>query len=1240
MNNNHNINGDIKKPASYRYDKELPADSAMLEELLKATDIQQLFESYYNLITIPVAVIDLNANVLLSSRWQRICTQFHRVHPTTCGRCIESDTQLATQLKEGLTYTIYACRNGLTDCASPIIIEGKHIANLFIGQFLTKEPDEAWFRRQAEEFGFDIADYLAALHEVPIVEEQKIPAILDLLARMTHVITNLGIDRKRAIESQARQSIILDTIPQAVFWKDTHGRYLGCNAPFARAAGLTTPDDIVGKTDFDLPWPRQEAEAYRADDMAIIAANERRLHIIEPLQQADGLRLVVDTSKIPLVDAGNTPYGVVGIYEDITERKRTEDVLRKTETYRRMLFESARDAIIILKNERFVDCNPSALALFGADRQSFIGHMPYEFSPPYQPDGRLSKDSALKKIGVALNGSPQFFDWKHQRLDGTLFDAEVSLNRVDFSEEEVFLQAIVRDVSERKRADEALHESEERFRTLSDHSLVGIYNIQDNRFIYVNSAFAEIFGYQPDELIGASPLVVIHPDDQAMVAEQIRRRVAGEVPAMQYEFRGRRKNGETRHIEVFSAQIILNNRPAIVGNLLDITERKRAEEKLKKAAEEWQTTFNSTTDLFFLIDKDYRITKVNKAVSTFLKLPIEKIVGRYCYELMHETTTPMPECPLSKLRRSMQHEDAELYLKAQNIWVQVTVDPVLDEKGELLGVVHIVRDITERKRAAEELARLYQQVKEEAEVSASLLNLVEMLNTSLDERELIKNVLNQAPRYLKFDRIGIFLYDESARGFVFSGGHGYSPVEESILLSRNFGAGDFPAMEKAVRGETLIIENAQETDLINKELVDTFSIKGAVIVPISARGKVTGGIYGDYKTKRPIERKDVTFLKGLADGIAIALQNSRLYRESVERMMELSGKIETIKTMAMLDREILSTIDKVTILKTAVTLVSRIIPCERAAVLFKEGDNFRVISEWGVGRFLDNVYSVKKIHFDALGRQSSSLFIPDLASDNADCVYHREQDGIGIRSSLLVPLVTKGERIGLLDIGSTFHGRLAPTHLSIAENIGAQITVALENARLYEELQQLLISTITSLASAIDAKSPWTKGHSERVTQYALQIGQEMGLKDEELERLKLSGLLHDVGKIGTYDILLDKSAKLTDEEFELVKKHPGKGAEILGPIKQLSDIIPGVRHHHERYDGKGYPDGLKGEEIPLQARILCVADSFDSMTADRPYRPAPGKGYAISEFKRCLGTQFDPNVVAAFLRISEGINL
>jgi len=186
----------------------------------------------------------------------------------------------------------------------------------------------------------------------------------------------------------------------------------------------------------------------------------------------------------------------------------------------------------------------------------------------------------------------------------------------------------------------------------------------------------------------------------------------------------------------------------------------------------------------------------------------------------------------------------------------------------------------------------------------------------------------------------------------------------------------------------------------------------------------------------------------------------------------------------------------------------------------------------------------------------------------------------------------------------------------------------------YKELKELHEGLVESFANAIDAKSPWTKGHSSRVAQYAVEIAKAMEMKVNDIESLKMAGLLHDIGKIGTYDVILDKPDRLTPEEFEIVKKHPAHGETILRPIRQLHHILPLVRHHHERIDGRGYPDRLKGEEIPVGARILHVADSFDSMTADRPYRAAPGKEYAISELKRCSGTQFDPHVVEVFMGI------
>ena len=231
---------------------------------------------------------------------------------------------------------------------------------------------------------------------------------------------------------------------------------------------------------------------------------------------------------------------------------------------------------------------------------------------------------------------------------------------------------------------------------------------------------------------------------------------------------------------------------------------------------------------------------------------------------------------------------------------------------------------------------------------------------------------------------------------------------------------------------------------------------------------------------------------------------------------------------------------------------------------------------------------------------------------------------------------SKGVVVGILSAGAKRPSAFTPDNLSTLEYLGAQVGVAMENARLISDLEQLFLGTVRSLSSAIDAKSPWTSGHSERVTRYALRIGTDMGLAGNELKDLELAGLLHDVGKIGTYEYILDKPDKLTNDEMNIMRQHPGKGADILMSIKQLLPIIPAIKHHHEFYDGTGYPDSLQKEAIPLFARILTVADTVDAMGADRPYRKGRTMNVIIGELRRCSGTQFDPNVVDVFLRTVE----
>ena len=177
----------------------------------------------------------------------------------------------------------------------------------------------------------------------------------------------------------------------------------------------------------------------------------------------------------------------------------------------------------------------------------------------------------------------------------------------------------------------------------------------------------------------------------------------------------------------------------------------------------------------------------------------------------------------------------------------------------------------------------------------------------------------------------------------------------------------------------------------------------------------------------------------------------------------------------------------------------------------------------------------------------------------------------------------------------------------------------------------LFINSVRMLAAAIDAKDPYTRGHSERVARYSIAIGKNLNLPEKEMRNLRISALLHDVGKIGIDDRILRKPGALSDDEFEVMKGHPAKGAAIMSGVAQLIDIIPGMKYHHEKWGGGGYPEGLTGEAIPMQARIVAIADTFDAMTTNRPYQKAMELNYVVEKIRGFGGSRFDPRVIDAF---------
>ncbi len=259
-----------------------------------------------------------------------------------------------------------------------------------------------------------------------------------------------------------------------------------------------------------------------------------------------------------------------------------------------------------------------------------------------------------------------------------------------------------------------------------------------------------------------------------------------------------------------------------------------------------------------------------------------------------------------------------------------------------------------------------------------------------------------------------------------------------------------------------------------------------------------------------------------------------------------------------------------------------------------------------------------------------------LKKDMKDTRFEKYKKKRKIKDALSVPIRTKDKIIGTFNVDNKEQGTFTPNDLKLFTILASEVGAAIENARLYGDIRQGLLNTVEALAIAVDAKDPYTQGHSERVTEYSLAIAKEMGLPKNKIEEVEIAARLHDVGKIGVSEKILGKPGKLTDKEWKIIKAHPVTSAKILEPVDFPSSIISSVLSHHERLDGKGYPNGLSKDKIPLGASIIKVADAYDAMTSDRPYRKALSEEKAISELKKHEGTQFHPDVVEVFLKVHE----
>lgn len=410
--------------------------------------------------------------------------------------------------------------------------------------------------------------------------------------------------------------------------------------------------------------------------------------------------------------------------------------------------------------------------------------------------------------------------------------------------------------------------------------------------------------------------------------------------------------------------------------------------------------------------------------------------------------------------------------------------------------------------------------------------------------------------------------------------------------------------------------------------------KSCLAVPLGIKKRLIGVLQVfDRSGGRPFQREDTELLCSIANHLAMIIQSRSLFSD-------LDSRVKEFKTLHGLGALLTSSLDQKVVRHRAMEAITKLMRAETGSLLMVDEKTDELYFEVALGDAGATIKEIRlKMGEGIAGWVASSgkpLIVPDVLKDKRFQGKVDKKSKFRTRNMICVPVIIKDRVIGVLQaINRLNHGAFTREDLKLFQLFSNQVAIALDNARLYGQIKETFYATSEALAEAIEKRDPYTGGHTKRVLEYCLAIAKHMSpAPDNEL--LKLSAVLHDIGKIGVEDRILRKQAPLDAEEAAQMRQHPAMGVSILQHVPQLKEVIPGMLYHHEKPDGKGYPEGLKDDEIPMTAKIIAVADTYDAMTTNRPYRKGLSDEVALGELKKFSGTQFDAVVVDAFFKAFE----
>jgi len=1050
-------------------------------------------------------------------------------------------------------------------------------------------------------------------------------------------ITQRKAVQERLRESEQKFRTLYETMAQGVVYQNAEGEITSANPAAERILGLTL-DQMQGRTSMDPDWQSVTLDGdplpgEQHPAMVALRTGEKVEDYVFGVYHPEKDRHVwISVSAVPQFREGDPePYQVFTTFLDITDRVKAE----------RQLKERVKELSCIAAVGEMIQKNPSLERLMQNTVDILMPAMQYPAitAPVVEIKGeRLESKRYHEGLTRKLQAPIKTGTTNHGHVTVYYLEEKPFI----LPEEQRMLDQIGEMLAlwyEQKITRERLRSSRERLELAVQGAELGIWDWDiKSDTMEVNALYAGLLGYQPDEM----PLEVpywkehVHPDDQEIVKAEIKQHLNGKTNIYQTEHRLRTKSGDWIHA-LDTGKVVERdaegNPVRFVGVLKDISNLVETEQALRRSEERFRALIENARDMVAVVDQDGTIQYASPSVESILGFAPEEHIGEKAFDFIHPQDLPRvveyfqerSDQPgsMGRLEYRMKHKEGGWR------FVESIARNALDQPA-IKGIIVNSRDVTQRHNNERMIERQMEQLSIQHEVASMGVEIT-------DQDTVIARTTDLIAETFRPENCGVLLLEEDQGILRYH--PSYRLDEEQRPLAVRIGQGVVGMV--AETREPRNIPDVRECDAHQENCP---VVRSELCVPIQSEGHLCGVFNIEAAEVNAFSPEDEQLLVTVAHQLATVLSR-------IDSVHAAERRITRLQALREIDQAISGSLDLEITLNVLLDRLVQNLEVDACDVLlynpelqsleYKAGKGFETQEITGAFLRLGEGYAGKAI------LERKLITVSDLEQKTVRSDFVRLVRKEGFKEYIGVPLIAKGQVIGALEIFKRSKLDASSEWLDFLDTLAGQAAIAIDRLDLFNQLQRSNMDlerayndVIEGWSRALELRDQKTEGHSRRVERLTLEIAQRLGVQGEKLRYIREGALLHDIGKMGVPDQILQKPGKLTEEEWEIMRKHPTFAYNMLSPIDHLRPALDIPYCHHEKWDGSGYPQGLKGEEIPLPARIFAVVDVWDALRSDRPYRDAWSDEKALSYIKEKAGTHFDPEVVEVFLDLLSGEGL